>query len=74
MDFDRYAEYIIGAENFEIIAGGIGRDATWAAIARQLDVPEDIVDRFERCAARFPGKMTGLKLCFGPEADRPTLY
>src|SRR5262249_26950767 len=73
LDFARYAEYVIGAENFEII-GGVGQDAGWAGIARRLGVPAEILDRFERCAARFPGKMAGVKLCFGQAADHPTLY
>lgn len=74
LDFTRYAEYVVDERGLGIISGGVGQAPSLAAIARHLGVPAVIVDRFERCAARFPGRMAWLKLRFGPDPEAATLY
>src|SRR5262249_11712695 len=48
--------------------------ASLAAIARRHGAIDPVVDAFVACDAAFPGRMLGLKVCFGPDAAAPTLY
>jgi tetratricopeptide (TPR) repeat protein len=74
LDFTRYAEFVVDERGLGIISGGVGQAPSLAAIARRLGVAAVIVDRFERCAERFPGRMAWLKLPFGPDPDDATMY
>ena len=74
LDFSRYAEYVVDDHGLELICGGVGQAPALAAIARHLAVAPVIVDRFEACAVRYPGRMAGLKFCHGPAPHEPTLY
>ncbi|MGK7924050.1 MAG: tetratricopeptide repeat protein [Spirulina sp.] len=74
LSLEHYIEYVFGEENFEIITGGIGEEDRLIDIVTQLQIPEIVVTSFKKCVAEFPGKMVGLKLCFGPADVFPTLY
>lgn len=72
----RYAEIALTARGFEILTGGKGPSAKTALadIALRHGAIEPVVDAFVTCDTAFPGRMLGLKVCFGPGASAPTLY
>jgi hypothetical protein len=73
---ERYAEIALTARGFEILTGGKGARAraALADVARRHGAIDPVVDAFVACDAAFPGRMLGLKVCFGPGASAPTLY
>ncbi|MEZ4443879.1 MAG: hypothetical protein R3B72_32700 [Polyangiaceae bacterium] len=74
-NLDTYAEVVITERGLELITGGVGSVAAeLASIARHFGAPEDTARTFLDCAAAFPERMLGLKVCLGPEAAPPTLY
>jgi hypothetical protein len=72
----RYAEIALTARGFEILTGAKEDHAAAAlgSIARRHGALEPVIEAFLACDAAFPGRMLGLKVCFGPDASAPTLY
>ncbi len=71
---ERYAEIVLAEDGFEVIAGG-AEETTARALARiaKDEGASAAASAFERCAAAAPGRIVGLKLCFGAWAP-PTCY
>lgn len=69
-----YFELTLGVDGFEVITGGVGPTVarSLARIAAAWRSPRRTTEAFLDCAARFPGRMLGLKLAT-PWAP-PTLY
>lgn len=72
----KYAEIVLAKSSFELITGGLGK-RTGTALARlalESGISPAAARSFDRCRRSFPGRMLGLKVCFGPRAAGPTLY
>jgi hypothetical protein len=70
----RYAEIVFGEDGFEVVTGGVGAVDDVVAIAERAGGSTALCEVFRACAARFPGVMVGVKVCFGAVAGAPTLY
>lgn len=73
-DLGHYVEIVLHENGFEVVTGGVGREAELIAEARALGFPVEVVDAFQQCAGRFPQKMVYSKVALGPDPAQPTMY
>ena len=73
---NQYAELSLTERGVEILTGSKGEGAarSLSEIARRHGGLDSVAEAFLACDALFPGRMLGLKLCFGPDASPPSLY
>lgn len=67
---ERYAELVVAEHALEVITGGVGNAEELAALVGEGPA----VNLFLACARAFPGRMLGVKRCFGSPRVGPTLY
>lgn len=74
LDLGHYVEIVLNTSGFEVVTGGVGREAELIAEARSLGFPLEVVNAFQQCASRFPQKMVYGKVALGPNPAPPTMY
>lgn len=74
LDLGHYVEIVLTVDGFEVVTGGVGREAELIDEARALGFPPEVVDAFQQCASRFPQKMVYGKVALGPNPAPSTMY
>lgn len=74
VDLSHYVEIVLHESGFELVTGGVEREAALVAEARALHCPAAVIDAFQQGAAHFPHKMGYGKVAIGPNPARATLY
>ncbi len=69
-----YAELVITKNGLEILTGTYGDVNALATIALKHGALPEAVDAYVKCSQAFPEKEKALKICFGSDANKPSMY
>lgn len=71
---DRYTEFVLKEQGFDVIIGATGIETTLCNLSRQAGVEPVTLSAFRQLASRFPGRMCFLKLSFDQRQSAPVLF
>ena len=74
LDLSDYVEIVLNTEGFEIVTGGMGKEAPLIEFAESMNFPQPVIDCFTSFAIKFTGRMIYTKVSTGSNAKPPSMY